>query len=148
MPLTPKDNLEHLSDVDVKRDGKTKFAISNWTSYTNQKASMANAGEGGHIFAGKCLPFKNEDITQMVGVYILDGLAPSHQIIQKMQPQSKERTHGNDFIASCIFLGYEQKYRAFRHFFGTQDPLMAPPPPQAQCPNFKVDEFFRWNRYI
>ena len=27
MPLTPKDNLEHLSDVDVKRDGKTKFAI-------------------------------------------------------------------------------------------------------------------------
>ena len=76
MPLTPKDNLEHLRDVDVKGNGKTKFAISNWISYTNQKASMANAGEGGHIFAGKCLPFKNEDITQMIGVYILDGLAP------------------------------------------------------------------------
>ena len=45
MPLTPKDNLEHLSDVDVKGDGKTKFAISNWTPYTNQKASMENAGE-------------------------------------------------------------------------------------------------------
>ena len=29
MPLTPKDDLEHLSDVDVKGDGKTKSAISN-----------------------------------------------------------------------------------------------------------------------
>ena len=37
---------------------------------------MANAGKEGHIFAGKYLPFKNEDITQMIGVYILDGLAP------------------------------------------------------------------------
>ena len=64
-----------------------------------------------------------------------------------MQPQSKERTHGNNFIASCIGVGYEQKYRTFRHFFGTQYLLMAPPP-KAQCPNFKVDEFFRWNRYI
>ena len=27
MPLTPKDNLEHLSDVDVKGDGKTKISI-------------------------------------------------------------------------------------------------------------------------
>ena len=59
MPLTPKDNWEHLSDVDVKGGGKTKFAISNWTYYTNQKASMENDGEEGHIFAGKYLPFKN-----------------------------------------------------------------------------------------
>ena len=41
--------MEHLSDVDVKGDGKTKFAVSNWTSYTNQKASMENSGEEGHL---------------------------------------------------------------------------------------------------
>ena len=84
MPLMPKDYLEHLSNVDVKVDGKTKFLISNWTSYTNHKSSMANAGKEGHVFYGKYLPFKNEDITQMIGVYILDGLAPSHRLIQKM----------------------------------------------------------------
>ena len=89
MPLTLKDNLDHLSDVDVKGDGKTKFSISNWTSYTNQKAFMANAGKEGHIFARKYLPFNNEDITQMIGVYILDGLAPSHRLIQKCIPSRR-----------------------------------------------------------
>ena len=51
LPQTPKDNNEKLKDIDVKGDGKTEFAMSNWTSYTNMKESIANAGEEGHIFA-------------------------------------------------------------------------------------------------
>jgi hypothetical protein len=108
---------------------------------------MCNAGEKGHIFAGKFKPFNNEDIVQMLGVYILDGIAPSPQLVQKMQSKSKQPTHGNDKTASTIGLGYQQKHRSFRHFFGCQDPLMTPPP-EDKCPNFKIDEFFRWLRYI
>ena len=78
---------------------------------------------------------------------MLDGLAPSHRLIQNMQPQLKQRTHGNDFIANCIRPGYEAKYRHCRYFFAVKDPMMIPPP-KLQCLNYKVDKFFRWNRHI
>ncbi len=55
---------------------------------------------------GKFKPFKNKDILQMIGVSIIDGLAPSLQIVQKMQPQEKQPTHGNDRIASVIGPGW------------------------------------------
>jgi hypothetical protein len=147
MPLTPNDNKEDASVPNVKGDRRTKFAVSNWTAYSNTKAMLAGAGEPGHIFAGKHRPFSNKDIVQMLGVYIIDGLAPSPQLTQKMQPQSKSPTHGNDRIAAALGPGYQQKHRSFRHFFATQDPLMVPPPKE-KCPNVKVDEFFRWLRYI
>ncbi len=147
MPLTPDANKEDPAIMNVKGDRKTKFAVSNWTAYSNTKAMMCNAGEKGHIFAGKFRRFKNKDIVQMLGVYILDGIAPSLQLVWKMQPQSKQPTHGNDKIASIIGPGYQQKHRSFRHFLSCQDPLMNPPQ-QDKCPNFKVDEFFRWLRYI
>jgi hypothetical protein len=147
MPLTPDANLDDPAIANVKGDRTTKFAISNWTAYSNTKAMMNNAGEEGHIFAGKHRPFTNKDIVVMLGVYIIDGLAPSPQLTQKMQPQSKQPTHGNDKVASSIGTGYQQKHRSFRHFFACQDPLTTPPP-KDQCPNFKVDEFFRWLRYI
>ena len=83
----------------------------------------------------------------MIGVYIIDGLSPTPELTQKMQPQSKERTHGNDFIAQHIGTGYQQMYRTFRHFFACQDPLTNPPPAH-ECPNYKVDELYWWLRYI
>ncbi len=107
MPLTPDANKEDPAIANVKGNRKTKFALSNWTAYSNTKAMMCNAGEKGHIFAGKFKPFKNKDIVQMLGVYILDGIAPSPQLVQKMQPQSKEPTHGNNKIASTIGPGYQ-----------------------------------------
>ena len=55
----------------------------------------------------------------------------------KMQPQSKEETHSNDFIAKCISGGYEQLYYSFRSFFGFQNPL-ATPTPRMECPNSKL----------
>ena len=128
MPQTPADNKEDPALPNVEGDKTAKFAVSNWTAHSNAKAMLNNAGRTGHIFAGKYKPFTNADIFQMLGVYILDGLAPSPQLQQKMQPQSKEPTHGNDKIASVIGMGYQQKYRSFRHFFACQDPLTMPPP--------------------
>jgi hypothetical protein len=147
MLLTLDANKEDPAIANVKVDRKTKFAVSNWTAYSNTKAMMCNAGEQGHIFAGKFKLFKNKDIIQMLGVYILDGIAPSPQLVWKMQPQMKQPTHVNNKIASTISPRYQQKHHSFRHFFGCQDPLMTPPP-EDKCPNFKVDDFFRWLCYI
>jgi hypothetical protein len=108
---------------------------------------LNGTGEEGHIFAGKHRPFTNRDIASMLGVYILDELAPSPQLVQKMQPQSKQQTHGNDRVAAALGMGYQQEHRSFRHFFACQDPLVTPPP-KDKCPSFKVDEFFCWLRYI
>jgi hypothetical protein len=83
----------------------------------------------------------------MMGVMLLDGLSPSPQLEFKMQSQAKQRVHGNDFAATCIGLGYQQLYRTFRCFFACQDPLKVPPA-KKKCPNVKVDEFFRWMRFI
>ncbi len=128
MPLTPTMNREDPGVANVKGDKTTKFAISNWTAYSNMKVMICNTGEPGHIFAGKFKPFKNDDILQMIGVYIIDNLALSPQLVQKMQPQEKQPTHGNNRIASVIRHGWQQKHQLFRHFFACQDPLMTPPP--------------------
>ncbi len=77
----------------------------------------------------------------------LMGFSLSPRLIQKMQPQTKQPTHGNDFIASSIGPGYNQLYKSFHHFFACQDALTVPPP-KDECPNFKVDEFFQWLWYV
>ncbi len=84
--MLPEHNLENEREANVKGDQETKFAILNFTIYSNLKAVMCNAGEEGHIFAGKFEPFKNADILKMLGVHLLDGLSPSPQLTKKMQP--------------------------------------------------------------
>ncbi len=131
----------------VKGDKESKFAISNWTIYSNLKAVMCNAGEEGHIFANKLKPFENANILKMLGVYVLDGLSPSPQLVRKMQPQSKEPTHGNDLIVKAIGPGYHKLYWSFCHFFGVQD-LLLKSLPKHECPIAKLNEFFQWPHFI
>ena len=147
LPMTPKDNQEKAHKANVKGDRKSQFSVSNWAAYTNAKAKLVNAGKKGCIFEDRWKDLEPEDVMMMMGIYIIDGLAPSPKLIQKMQPQSKQRTHGNDFISSNIGPMYEQKHANFRHFFGCQDPLLISPPKE-KCPNIKVDELFRWCRHI
>jgi hypothetical protein len=138
MPMTHAMNREVPAAANVKGNKTNKFAVLNWTAYSNAKAMMCNAGEPGSIYAGKFKPFKNDNISAMLGVYIIDGLTPSPQLMWKMQVQERQPTHGNNRIAAVIGPGWQQKHRSFRHYFATQDPMMVPPP-KTQCPNFKVD---------
>eukprot|EP00956_Cyclotella_meneghiniana_P034869 scaffold109003_cov36-Cyclotella_meneghiniana.AAC.1 len=147
MPLTQSTNIEDAGAANVTGDKVTKFSVANWAAYSNLKATIVNAGQRGHIFDGKYKAFSPSDIMKMMGVLIIDGLNPSPTLESKMQSQKVNRTHGNDFIAEHIGPGYQQFYRSFRHFFACQDPLKVPPPKQS-CPNVKVDELFRWMRYI
>ncbi len=78
---------------------------------------------------------------------MLDGLNPSPRLAQKMQPQSRDKTQGNNFIARNMGKNADLRLKLFRHFFGCQDPTTIPPKKQ-ECPNFKVDSFFRWLRHV
>jgi hypothetical protein len=51
MPLMPKDNLEDPSVANVKGDRRTKFAVSNWTAYSN-----TNRGDNDKIIQNKISP--------------------------------------------------------------------------------------------
>jgi hypothetical protein len=54
MPMTRNMNKEDPAAANVKGDRTMKFAMSNWTGYSNVKATMlCNAGEPGSIYAGK-----------------------------------------------------------------------------------------------
>ena len=69
MPLTSDANLEDPLKANVRGDGRTKFAVSNWTAYSNMKAAMANAGHEGSIFAGKHKEFQEGGVEKMIGCY-------------------------------------------------------------------------------
>ena len=56
MPLTPDMNRENPAKANVKGDGVSIFAVSNWTQYSNLKAQMVGAGKKGHILVGKYTP--------------------------------------------------------------------------------------------
>ncbi len=48
LPLTLLDNL--INNVNITGDGKTKFYVANWTTYTYTKAMLSTAGQFGHPF--------------------------------------------------------------------------------------------------
>ncbi len=58
-----------------------------------------------HIFENKFKEFKEGDIEKQLGVEILTGLALAPHVEYKMQPQSMNRTHGNDYITRHIRRG-------------------------------------------
>ena len=105
------------------------FAISNWTKYTSMKASMTNAGEPGetgepgHIFTGKYKLLTSDNIRRQLGIYILDGVAPTPQLNLKLKPQSRDRMHRNDFVAKHFGPNRKLKHKIFSHFFGCQNPM-------------------------
>ena len=86
MTLTPSDNIEDGAAANVKGDKRTKFTMSNWAEYSNTTSLLVNAGEVEHIYAGKYKPLTPADINKVIGVYIIDELAPLSQLEWKMQP--------------------------------------------------------------
>jgi len=51
MSMFPEDNLEDPLGANVKEDGVSKFSVSQWTAYSNMKATLVNAGQqvGAHL---------------------------------------------------------------------------------------------------
>ncbi len=147
LPLTPLDNFETINNVNVTGDGKTKFSVANLSAYTNTKAMLSNAGQFGHPFPGQWRDVTNDDIRQFIGVMFVDGLCPEPKMTRKFWSQEQDATVGNDFIHNNLGPNAERRYHILHHFFGCQNPLTISPP-QTECPNYKVNEFFNWLHHI
>ena len=70
---------------------------SKWTSYTNNKALLANADQEGDIYPD-LKPFSNDELRNHIGVYMVHGLDPSPQMSMKFASQQEDDINVNDFI--------------------------------------------------
>ena len=86
----------------LRQDKNGVTSIADFTSFTNKKAYLYNAGSGGTHYP----EFKElsvDEIMQHLGDYILNGLSPSPQVEMNFDPQKKNPTNGRNFLR-CIWI--------------------------------------------
>ena len=113
-----------------------------WTTFTNTKALLANAGCEGGIYPD-FFPFTPFELRKHIAVYFVNGLAPSPKVAMKFQSQAQNDINGNYFVKRCLGPAAERRHRHFRRFFAVQNPLLAVPLPKT-APNHKVVPFLDW----
>ena len=70
-----------------KRHNSTnKLSVEDLTTWTNLKALLDNAGEGGGVYP-KFIPFTIPEIAKHLGLYMLNGISPSPQVELKFFSQ-------------------------------------------------------------
>lgn len=75
----------------------SKCSLHDWTTFTNMKAILGNAGEGGFIYRD-FKRFTVDEIQKHSGVYILNGVSPSLQVSMKFTSHSEDPINGNDMV--------------------------------------------------
>ena len=76
-------------------------SIADFTSFTNKKAYLYNAGSGGNQYPN-FKEFSVDEIMQHIGVYILNSLSLSPQGEMKFDLQKKNPTNGSDFCYNAF----------------------------------------------
>ena len=123
-----------------------KTLTSLWTTYTNTKALLANAGQKGEIYPD-FKPFTPTELRKHIGVYFVHGLSPSPHVNQKFQSQADNPMNGNDFVKSCLGPNATRRHKHFKHFLAVQDPLQINPS-REQYPNWKVEPLLIWMKKV
>lgn len=123
--------------------GKSKFSIAQLTTYTNLKATLANAGPEGTCYKDFTRPFTPKEIRQYLGLYIWNGLSPSPRVEMKFKSQSDDPVQGCDFINQHFGPNAERRFRHFKCFFACQDPRHVTPD-RNKNPLFKVAMIVKW----
>ena len=100
----------------------SKTPTSIWTTFTNTKAMLANAGQKGEIYSNYT-NFTTNKLRKHIGVYILHGLSPSPEIGMTFKGQDIYGINGNDFVAHCLGPSSTQRHEHLRMSFTVQDPL-------------------------
>jgi hypothetical protein len=78
-------------------------SVQTSTPYTNAKAMMLQAGEGGTIYQD-FKPFSMHKICQHLGLYIFNRLNPSPQVELKFQSSAQDELHGSNFVHNSFGL--------------------------------------------
>ena len=118
-----------------------------WTTFTNLKAGLEHAGTRGGPYFKEWTNFEPYELKKHLGVYILQGIAPSPQVQLKFKTQAVDDINGCDFISRCLGPGAERRHKMFRRFFAVQDPRLATPP-RVNKPNWKVDPLLDWIKKV
>ena len=117
-----------------------------WTTFTNMKALLDNAGNEGEIYP-YFTPFLPAELRQYIALYMIHGLNPLPSLEKKFQSQAQDDISRNDFIKRNLGPGAQRRLKHFKRFFAVQDPRLAVPPTSSQ-PNFKIDPFLSWIKLV
>ena len=88
--------------------------ISDFTSITNKKAYLYNAGSGGTQYPD-FKEFSTDEIMQHLGVYILNGLSPSPQVEMKFDSQKNNPMNGSGFFSKHLDHVLDEGIKSSRH---------------------------------
>ena len=129
-------------------DGSNKkyVSIELMTKWTNLKAELSGAGDGGTIHRD-FRRFSPKELRQHLGLYIFNGLSPAPRVEYKFRPHSQDAVHGNDFIYHSFGPNAERRHRHFKTFLAAQDPAIAIPQ-RKLYPNWKVRPLLKWMNHI
>ena len=78
-----------------RQDKNGVTSIADFTSFTNKKAYLYNAGSGGTQYP-EFKEFSVDEIMQHLGVYIRNGLSLSPQVEMNFDSHKKNPTNGRD----------------------------------------------------
>ena len=87
--------------------------IGQLTTFTNLKAILSNAGKGCEIYPDFNL-FSPNELRKHIGVYFVQGLAPSPNINMKFKGQRENDINGNDLIHRCLGPNATRCHKDFR----------------------------------
>ena len=116
------------------------------TKWTDIKAHLAGAGEGGVCYRDFFL-FTINQLRQHFELYIFHGLSHSPRVEQKFQPQGKDNLHGNDFVYDSFGPNSEQQHLHFNTFFALQNPAIETPS-RKRYPNWTFRPILQWINFI
>ena len=103
-----------------RQDKNGVTSIADFTSFTNKKAYLYNAGSGGTQYPD-FKEFSVDEIMQHLGVYILNGISPSPQVDMKFDSQKKNPTNGSDFCYNAFGSCARRRHKEFKAFFAVQN---------------------------
>ena len=86
-----------------------------WTSYTNHKVLLANAGQDDEVYP-EYTPFTNDELRKNFSVYMIHGLSPSPHVSMKFNSQQEDDINGNDFIKRSLVPATVRRHKKFRLF--------------------------------
>jgi Transposase IS4 len=136
----PNSRKKTANESDAK-----KFHTDLWCTYTNIKATMANAGT--ESFYPDYKPFTPREIEKHLALYFFNGLLPSPQVEMKLKSQSQDCLQGNDFVWRAMGKNAKSRHRHFKAFFCVQNPI-TPPPSKKVNPLHKVNSFLKWIQQV
>ena len=115
--------------------------IADLTTWSNKKAYLCNAGEGGSQYAN-WKPFTVDEVMAFHGLYMHNGLLPSPQVDMKFEHPETNAVNGNKMCHQIFGRNARRRLREFKAFFASTDPTKIVPS-RISHPNHKVGRIFK-----